>query len=233
MCDIDPQIVCSLYRHRPLCALMCFCCICNKWSYFFTVESLYYFIGYGHIFPTTFYGKLFCMIYSIVGIPLLLVFMADIGDLLAKGVRYSYSRICCRWCRTQRRDQEMPPDVERSRKAGGLFLDEIGKERCDALLETWTAFRLKPFLHVKAVPNIVPRCATIPRNRVKLDFFPCKNCSSPFGSWARFLFNYECTNKHCCKLLSKLSPLLWDGYLMRISQIKKVKRVYLPCNCIK
>ena len=117
------------------------------------------------------------MIYSIVGIPLLLVFMADIGDLLAKGVRYSYSRICCRWCRTQRRDQEMPPDVERSRKAGGLFLDEIGKERCVAVLETretWTAFHLKPCLHVKAVPNNVPRCAKIPRNGVKRNFFPCK-----------------------------------------------------------
>ena len=85
------------------------------------------------------------MIYSIVGIPLLLVFMADIGDLLAKGVRYSYSRICCRWCRTQRRDQEMPPDVERSRKAGGLFLDEIVKERCVALLETRETWTGQPF----------------------------------------------------------------------------------------
>ena len=87
------------------------------------------FLGYGHIAPKTFYGKVFCMIYSIVGIPLLLVFMADIGDLMAHGVRYSYSRLCCRWCRVQRRDQELPPDAERSRKVAGLNTDEIGKER--------------------------------------------------------------------------------------------------------
>ena len=37
-----------------------------------------------------FAGKLFCMLYSLVGIPLLLVFMANIGDLMANGFRWMY-----------------------------------------------------------------------------------------------------------------------------------------------
>ena len=53
-------------------------------------------IGYGHISPKTFAGKLFCILYSLIGIPLLLVFMANIGDLMANGVRWMYSRCCCR-----------------------------------------------------------------------------------------------------------------------------------------
>ncbi|TRY67796.1 hypothetical protein TCAL_15883 [Tigriopus californicus] len=48
-------------------------------------------IGYGHISPKTFGGKLFCIGYALVGIPLLLVFMKDIGDLMADGVRWMYS----------------------------------------------------------------------------------------------------------------------------------------------
>ena len=43
------------------------------------------------------------------GIPLLLVFTAQIGDLMAESFRWMYSRICCRWCRVRRRDNELPP----------------------------------------------------------------------------------------------------------------------------
>ena len=45
----------------------------------------------------------------ISGIPLLLVFTAQIGDLMADAFRWLYSRICCRWCRVRRRDNELPP----------------------------------------------------------------------------------------------------------------------------
>ena len=46
--------------------------------------------GYGHISPSTFSGKLFCIGYALIGIPLLLVFMKDIGDLMGDGVRWMY-----------------------------------------------------------------------------------------------------------------------------------------------
>ena len=46
--------------------------------------------GYGHIFPRTIAGKMFCIVYALVGIPILLVFMAKIGDLMADGFRWTY-----------------------------------------------------------------------------------------------------------------------------------------------
>jgi hypothetical protein len=42
------------------------------------------FSGYGHIAPTTFWGKIFCICFAIVGIPLTLVVLSDIGEAIAK-----------------------------------------------------------------------------------------------------------------------------------------------------
>jgi hypothetical protein len=47
-------------------------------------------IGYGHIAPKTIEGKVLSVIYALVGIPLLLVFMAKIGDRMAIGFRWTY-----------------------------------------------------------------------------------------------------------------------------------------------
>lgn len=84
-------------------------------------------VGYGHIFPQTTNGKLFCIIYSLFGIPLLLIFMSNIGDWMATSFRWLYSRVLCRWCRARRRDSELPPNV--NRRTRGISFDEIGKER--------------------------------------------------------------------------------------------------------
>ena len=58
--------------------------------------------GYGHIAPKTVGGKMFCLLYALIGIPLMIVFSGHIGDLMADGFRWLYSRICCRWCRVRR-----------------------------------------------------------------------------------------------------------------------------------
>merc|ERR1711993_191133 len=68
-------------------------------------------VGYGHIAPQTMEGKIFCIMYSLIGIPLLLVFMTQIGDWMAVTFRWLYSRILCRWCRARRRDSELPTDL--------------------------------------------------------------------------------------------------------------------------
>jgi len=84
-------------------------------------------VGYGHISPGTMEGKIFCILYSLIGIPLLLVFMSQIGDWMATSFRWLYSRMMCRWCRARRRDSELPPNIDRRTK--GISFDEIGKER--------------------------------------------------------------------------------------------------------
>ena len=39
--------------------------------------------GYGHQSPLSSEGKLFCIVYALIGIPLLLVFLNDIGAIMA------------------------------------------------------------------------------------------------------------------------------------------------------
>ncbi|CAH8510765.1 unnamed protein product [Schistosoma turkestanicum] len=54
-------------------------------------------IGYGHIAPVTFWGRITCIIYAIIGIPLMLIYLAIIGNLLARGFRTIFlNLICCR-----------------------------------------------------------------------------------------------------------------------------------------
>ncbi|XP_042877148.1 TWiK family of potassium channels protein 7-like [Penaeus japonicus] len=84
-------------------------------------------IGYGHISPVTSWGQFFCIIYSIVGCPLLLVFLGNLGTSMAESFTYIYSRCCCRWCRGVRNMSELPPKA--SKKQRKLLIDdEIGKE---------------------------------------------------------------------------------------------------------
>ena len=59
----------------------------------------------------------------------MLVFSGEIGDLMADGFRWIYSRICCRWCRVRRRHNELPSSDEPTiPPEWKIKQDEIGKE---------------------------------------------------------------------------------------------------------
>lgn len=51
-------------------------------------------IGYGNLSPRTEKGKVLCIIYAIIGIPLMLLYLTNIGDILAKSFRYVYGGLC-------------------------------------------------------------------------------------------------------------------------------------------
>ncbi|XP_023329035.1 TWiK family of potassium channels protein 7 [Eurytemora carolleeae] len=93
-------------------------------SMLFTLTTLTL-IGYGHICPKTFMGKLMLILYSIFGLPLMMVFLANIGDFMADLTKRTYSRIACRMCRVRRRYSELEDKYTPSNKISN---DIVGNE---------------------------------------------------------------------------------------------------------
>lgn len=54
--------------------------------------------GYGRIYPKTVWGKMACIAYALVGIPLMLTCLAVVGEVMAKIFRYIYATVCCCGC---------------------------------------------------------------------------------------------------------------------------------------
>ncbi|KAJ8917298.1 hypothetical protein NQ315_002316 [Exocentrus adspersus] len=56
-------------------------------------------IGYGNIFPRTPQGKITTIVYAIIGMPLFLLYLSNIGDIMARSFKWIYANLClCRWC---------------------------------------------------------------------------------------------------------------------------------------
>ncbi|CAG2170129.1 unnamed protein product [Oppiella nova] len=55
-------------------------------------------IGYGNIAPKTKIGKIVTILYAIVGIPLMLLFLSNIGDAMANSFKFLYWKVCCILC---------------------------------------------------------------------------------------------------------------------------------------
>ncbi|XP_022246034.1 uncharacterized protein LOC106462919, partial [Limulus polyphemus] len=53
---------------------------------------------YGNIAPKTPWGKLVTLLYAIVGIPLMLLCLSNIGDAMAQSFKFIYWKVCCYLC---------------------------------------------------------------------------------------------------------------------------------------
>lgn len=77
-------------------------------------------IGYGNVVPRTKLGKVITIIYAIIGMPLFLLYLSNIGDIMARSFKWIYAKIClCRCCpgvakkraeRRRRRAEELSVD---------------------------------------------------------------------------------------------------------------------------
>lgn len=68
------------------------------------------------------------MIYTIFGLPLMMMFLANIGSLMAKVTSYTYSRFCCRWCRVRRKRSELTEEEILEGKKISLRDDNVPDE---------------------------------------------------------------------------------------------------------
>ncbi|KAJ8940000.1 hypothetical protein NQ318_012922 [Aromia moschata] len=79
--------------------------------------------GYGHIAPKTTWGKVVTIFYAILGIPLMLLCLSNIGDIMATSFRFIYWRVCCYFC------TKKPKKSKRARSRGstrGVSRSEYG-----------------------------------------------------------------------------------------------------------
>ncbi|KAK0146915.1 Potassium channel subfamily K member 18 [Merluccius polli] len=68
----------------------------DRWDFFgsmFFCCTVFTTVGYGEIYPVTLLGKVTCVLYAMVGIPLMLLVISDVGDVLAVMLSSAYRRI--------------------------------------------------------------------------------------------------------------------------------------------
>ncbi|XP_071941235.1 uncharacterized protein [Antedon mediterranea] len=76
-----------------------------KWSFFgsmlfsLTVVTT---IGYGHIAPMTIHGQVICIVYALIGIPLMLLVLTNVGRVLANTARLLFKMYSSQLCKKVR-----------------------------------------------------------------------------------------------------------------------------------
>ncbi|KAI4492209.1 hypothetical protein M0802_009899 [Mischocyttarus mexicanus] len=83
--------------------------------------------GYGHIAPKTKNGKVVTIFYAVVGIPLMLLCLSNIGDVMASSfrhiivfyicIRFLYWKVCCYVCTKPPKKRRPRPSLGRSYSA--------------------------------------------------------------------------------------------------------------------
>ncbi|CAH1406042.1 unnamed protein product [Nezara viridula] len=61
------------------------------WSSVFYCGTIFTTIGYGHIAPVTTTGRALTIAYSIIGIPLFLIVLADFGKMFTRGIKFVWA----------------------------------------------------------------------------------------------------------------------------------------------
>ncbi|KAK9730570.1 Ion channel [Popillia japonica] len=80
-------------------------------------------IGYGNIVPKTDWGKVTTIIYAIIGMPLFLLYLSNIGDIMARSFKWLYATCClCKGCPrvSQRREERKQRKLQQRMEMGDI-----------------------------------------------------------------------------------------------------------------
>ncbi|XP_055758209.1 potassium channel subfamily K member 18 [Salvelinus fontinalis] len=100
----------------------------ERWTFYgslFFCCTVFTTVGYGEIYPVTLPGKVVCILYAMVGIPLMLLVITDVGDLLAMLLSRAYCHLHSLFCRLPQYGRWSPShDTEKPGHGGqGGFQD--------------------------------------------------------------------------------------------------------------
>ncbi|KAG5448929.1 hypothetical protein CSKR_103451 [Clonorchis sinensis] len=76
----------------------CSCFVSNLFLFLLSTNVLSSHTGYGYTTPKTAQGKILTIFYALIGIPLVVLYLSNIGDYLADVFRALYSRTCRNTC---------------------------------------------------------------------------------------------------------------------------------------
>ncbi|KAF4518696.1 hypothetical protein B566_EDAN013715 [Ephemera danica] len=88
------------------------------------------FMGYGNVAPKSEWGKVATIFYAIIGMPLFLLYLSNIGDILAKSFKWTYAKCClCRGCGGEEEDhRSITPE-----NTVGIQVPELWPDEDDAV----------------------------------------------------------------------------------------------------
>lgn len=109
-------------------------------------------IGYGNLAPKTGPGKVVTIIYALIGIPLMLLCLSNLGTFMASSFQFAFGKLyCCLWCssrrcccnqrRQQRRRQHHQQQLKSLTQPGVVLstLSPIYRARAGVVLPTTAA----------------------------------------------------------------------------------------------